>query len=129
MLKDFRPGFMGNAITCLITGQRLRSPYLLLETIGRSNLNDQEFLRRLRKLIGHHCHHLGQHCTLIEILAEEAMIILRCEGGTTPIQADQFGQPFRRAAETRQIPLLDEDGENLSAELLDLLATFETDPR
>jgi hypothetical protein len=91
-------------------------------------LNDQEFLRRLRKLIGHHCQHLGQRCTLIEILAEEAMIILRCEGGTAPIQTDQFGQPFRRAAETRQIPLLDEDGENLSAELLDLLATFETDP-
>ena len=96
----------------------------MLETTGRTDLNDQEFMRRLRKLIGRRCRHLGQSCTLIEILAEEAVIILRCEGGTAPIQTDQFGQPFRRAAETRQIPLLDEDGENLSAELLDLLGTF-----
>lgn len=91
-------------------------------------MDDQEFLHRLRKLIGRRCRHLGQCCTLIEILGEEAEIVLRCEGGIAPIQTDQFSQPFRRAVETRQIPLLDEDGENLSAELLDLLATFESDP-
>ncbi len=120
---------MGNS-TLSFAGQPLLCPYLwisILEINRPIALNNQEFLRRLRKLIGRSCRHLGQRCTLIEILAGEAVIVLRCEDSTAPIQADQFGQPFRRAAETREIPLLDADGENLSAELLDLLTTFEAD--
>lgn len=99
----------------------------MAKTTGRTELNDQEFLRRFRKLIGRRCSHLGRSCTLIEILAEEALIILRCEGGKSPIQADQFGRPFRRAEETRQIPLLEKDGGNLSAEALDLLLSMTDD--
>ena len=104
-----------------------RSPHLALYPTrknGTSRLNDQEFTRRLRKLIGRRCRHLGHSCTLIEVLAEEALLVLSCEEGTAPIQADQFGQPFRRAGETRQIPLLCGDGENLSDEALELLASI-----
>jgi hypothetical protein len=90
-------------------------------------LNDEEFFRRLRILIGRRCRHLGYLCTLVEVLEREATVILRCEEALPPIQADQFGQPLRRAAETRQVPVLDDDGENLSAEILDLLTALEAD--
>jgi len=51
-------------------------------------------------------------------------MVLSCEEEMSPIQTDQFGQPFRRAGETRQIPLLCGDGENLSDEALELLASI-----
>jgi len=90
-------------------------------------LNDNEFFRRLRKLIGRRCRHYGQSCTLIEVLEWEQVIVLRCEEAIPPIQADQFGQALRRASETRQVPVLDADGESLSTEVLDLLGAFEAD--
>ena len=88
-------------------------------------VNDKEFFRRLRKLIGRRCRHLGQLCTLVEVLEREAAVVLRCEESVPPIQTDQYGQPLRRASQTRQVPVLDIDGENLSAEVLDLLTAFE----
>ena len=90
-------------------------------------MNDKEFFRRLRKLIGRRCRHLNQLCMLVEVLEQEAVIVIRCEEAIPPIQADQFGQPLRRASETRQVLVIDADGENLSAEVLDLLTTFEAD--
>lgn len=59
---------------------------------------------------------------LIELLADEGTVILRCDESTPPIQRDQFGQALRRASETHQVAIFDADGENLSADMLDLMA-------
>ena len=88
-------------------------------------MNDKEFFRRLRKLIGRRCRHLGQRCTLVEVLELEAAVVLRCEEAVPPIQTDQFGQALRRASETIQVPVMDADGDNLSVEVLDLLSAFQ----
>ncbi len=87
---------------------------------------DDEFFRRLRRLLGRRCRHLGRPCTLLDILTEEAAIVLRCDGGTPPIQTDQFGRALRRAHETELVPLFDTGGGGLSADALDLLAALES---
>jgi hypothetical protein len=88
-------------------------------------MDNHEFFRRMRKLIGQRCLHLGHRCVLVEVLADEGSLVLRCEEGVPPIQSDQFGRALRRAVETRQVPVLQPDGEQLTPEVLDLLATFE----
>lgn len=88
-------------------------------------MDDQEFYRRMRKLIGRRCRHLQQNCTLLEVLADEGLLILRCEEGIRPIQADQFGQALRRASETVQIAVLEEDRETLTPEALELLVSLQ----
>jgi hypothetical protein len=96
-------------------------------TSGQSSLNDQEFFRRMRKLIGRRCRHLGQRCMLIDVLADEGTLILRCEEGEPPVQSDQFGHALRRAYETREVAVFDADGDTLTPETLDLLAAFESE--
>jgi hypothetical protein len=88
-------------------------------------MHDQELLRRLRKLIGRRCAHLGQDCTLIDLLTEESAVILRCEERLPPIQGDQFGHASRRAAETRWVPIFSADRDSLSPELLEILGALE----
>jgi hypothetical protein len=88
-------------------------------------LDNQEFHRRLRRLIGRHCRYLGRRCRLVEVLTDADAIVLGCEEGLPPIQGDQFGQPLRRAVETLQVPLHEEDGDSLSDELLDILRQLE----
>ena len=89
-------------------------------------MDDLEFHRRLRRLIGRHCRYLGRDCRVIEVLVDSGAIILSCNDGLPPIQGDQFGQPLRRAAETIQVPLFGEDRDSLSDELVDLLHQLET---
>jgi hypothetical protein len=89
-------------------------------------MNDQEIHRRLRRLIGRRCSHQGQRCTLIDLLQTESAVVLRCEDDPLPpIQGDQFGHASRRAAETQTVAIFSTDGQALSPELLDLLATLE----
>jgi hypothetical protein len=90
-----------------------------------SIVDDEAFFTRMRKLIGGRCLYLNQRCTLLEVMAEEAILILRCEDGLPPVQSDQFGHASRRVSETLQVNILDEDGDNLSADAMDLLASFE----
>ncbi len=88
-------------------------------------MENQEFHRRLRLLIGRRCRYLGRDCRLIEVLADTGEIVLSCNDGLPPIQGDQFGQPLRRVAETIQVPLSGEDGCGLSDELMELLRQLE----
>jgi hypothetical protein len=90
-------------------------------------MNDHTLFHRLRKLIGRRCRHLGQRCTVLEVLEDEGVLVLRCEEGPPPIQRDQFDQPLRRAAETLLIQVLDTDGSRLSPELMDLLSSLPAD--
>ncbi len=93
----------------------------------RVTAGDAHFYQRMRKLIGRRCRHLNRSCTLLEVLADNAMLVLRCEDGASPIQSDQFGQPLRRAIETLQVPIFDVDGETFSADAIELLASFAAD--
>jgi len=88
-------------------------------------LANSEFFRRLRRLIGRRCRYLGQECTLIEVLADEAALVLRCDERLPPIQTDQFGQALRRASETCHVPVFGDDQENLSEDMLELLTQLE----
>jgi hypothetical protein len=90
-------------------------------------MNDHTLFHRLRKLIGRRCRHLGQRCTVLEVLEDEGVLVLRCEEGPPPIQRDQFDQPLRRAAETLLIQVLDTDGSRLSPDLMDLLSSLPAD--
>jgi hypothetical protein len=81
-----------------------------------------EFLRRLRRLIGRDCAHAGRRCKLIEILADEGTIVLETRGGIPPIQTDQYGQAAYRANEIIQVPIFGPDSDELSEDLMELLA-------
>ena len=78
--------------------------------------------QRLRALIGRECQYAGRHCHLVEILAEEGLLVLEVKETEPPIQTDLYGRPSFRAREILQIPILSQDGESYSEELLALLA-------
>ncbi len=88
-------------------------------------LNDLEFIRRLRKLVGRHCRYLGRHYLLVDILQDEAVLVLRREDGAPPIQGNQFGHAMRRAVETLEVPIFnDPERDKLSEDVLDLLSAL-----
>ncbi len=89
-------------------------------------MNDLEFFRRIRKMIGRHSRHLGRRCLLIEVLSDEAVLVLRYQDGSPLIQGDQFGHAVRRTAEIVEVPVFTGQGrEQLSDEVLELLSAFE----
>ena len=57
----------------------------------------------------------------MEVLAEEGLLVLEVEENLPPIQRDLYGRPSFRAPEILQIPILSQDGESYSEELLALL--------
>ena len=85
-------------------------------------MSDQRILQRLRKLIGRDCRYLGKSCRLVEILAEDGILILETREQLPPIQTDQYGQAAYRANETMQVPIFGRDGTSFSDEMMDLFA-------
>ena len=83
---------------------------------------DDEILTRMRGLIGRHFDYLGERWTLIEVLADDGTVVL-CRANAATIQADQYGRANRRCAETMMVPILSDDGETLSSQLMELLAS------
>jgi hypothetical protein len=76
----------------------------------------------MRGLLGKRFHFRGGSWMLIEVLADEASIVLRGSPAENRIQLDQFGRPLRRVGPLASIPILSTDGERLSPELLELLS-------
>ena len=76
---------------------------------------DAEFYRRMRPLVGRRFRlYDGEEWQLLDILPEEHSLVLgRLRRAGSPIQADAFGNPTRRAPETRIIPYTDENGETV----------------
>lgn len=93
-------------------------------------MGDQDWLKRMRGKIGQDCQYLGMRCTLVEVLVEEGLLVLRPPGigVLTPIQLDQFGQPRRRVLEMLQVPLFSDTGTGLSEEAQGLLRALEAGP-
>ena len=75
-------------------------------------MENAEFLSRTRALIDRECTLGGERWKVLEVLSDEPGIVLRRAGaeGETPIQADAYGNPLRRAPETRIIPMFDQEG-------------------
>jgi hypothetical protein len=87
-------------------------------------VDDTGFLQRLRRLIGRDCSFLGQRYRLVEVLTDEGTLVLEARGGTPPIQTDQYGQAAFRAHEILHVSIHGPDPEELSDDLMDLLASL-----
>jgi hypothetical protein len=85
-------------------------------------MEDADFLKRLRRLIGRECGHFGRRCRLIEVLADEGTLVLEVREGLPPIHADQYGQATYRTSELVEIPIYGADRDTLSDDLLEILA-------
>lgn len=74
-------------------------------------------LERLRSLVGSELRYQGLRCTLVEVLDEPPVVVLRPMDAAPVIQADNFGKPMRHAPQLFELPVFAPDGESLSAEL------------
>ncbi len=83
-------------------------------------MTDDSFFDRLRGLIGRDCEYLGGTCRLVEVLADEGMLVLERRGGLPDIQADQYGNASHRSNEVIQIPIFGADPDHFSDEMLDV---------
>jgi hypothetical protein len=74
-------------------------------------------LERLKSLVGAELRYQGMRCTLVEVLDEPPVVVLRPIGAAPVIQADNFGKPMRHAPQLFELPVFGTDGVSLSAEL------------
>jgi hypothetical protein len=72
---------------------------------------------RLRSLVGRELRYQGMRCTLVEVLDEPPVVVLRPIDAAPVIQADNFGKPMRHAPQLFELPVFAPDGVSLSAEL------------
>lgn len=85
-------------------------------------MEDQDFILRMRSLIGTRFNHLGKEWVLHEVLADEGVLVLSDPSNQAVIQANLFGEPSRKFPETVMVPLFGKVPDTLSDELLELLA-------
>jgi len=86
--------------------------------------NDLDLLTRLRKLIGRECEFLGKRCRLVEVLADQGVLILETRERLPPIQTNQYGQAAYRGNDTIQVPIFGPDRSLFSDEIMDLFANL-----
>jgi len=74
-------------------------------------------LEQLQAMVGAELRYQGIPCTLVEVLTEPPVLVLRPIGAAPVIQADNFGKPMRHAPQLYELPIFGADGVSLSAEL------------
>ena len=74
-------------------------------------------LARLKSLVGAELRYQGLRCTLVEVLDEPPVVVLRPLDAAPVIQADNFGKPMRHAPQIFELPVFAPDGVSLSQEL------------
>lgn len=74
-------------------------------------------LARLKSLVGTELRYQGLRCTLVEVLDEPPVVVLRPIDAAPVIQADNFGKPMRHAPQIFELPVFARDGVSLSQEL------------
>lgn len=82
-----------------------------------ARMNTGTTLERLKSLVGAQLRYQGMPCTLIEVLDQPAVVVLRPVGAPPVIQEDNFGKPMRHAPQLYELPIFASDGVSLSAEL------------
>lgn len=85
-------------------------------------MDDQDFIQRIRPLIGKHFMHLGREWQMIEVLSDEGAVVLADPSNNAVIQTNLFGEPSRKGPETVLVPLYGSSHNTLSEELIELLA-------
>jgi hypothetical protein len=74
-------------------------------------------LERLKALVGAELRYQGLRCTLVELVDDPPVLVLRPIGAAPVIQADNFGKPMRHAPQLFELAVFAPDGLSLSAEL------------
>ncbi len=64
---------------------------------------------RLRPLIGASVNYRGISCVVLEVLEEDASLVLQAVGVRDALQENQYGEAGRHVAETFLLPLFAED--------------------
>jgi hypothetical protein len=81
-------------------------------------MEDQDdILEDLARLVGREVRYQGMSCSVIEVLHDPPMLVLRPVGAEPVIQPDNFGKPARHAPPLFELPVFAGDGRSLSAEL------------
>jgi len=91
-------------------------------------MTDHVIIHRLRRLIGRDCRWLGRDCRIVEVLPQEARLVLEMQEETPPVQIDQYGQAAYRGNEIVELPLFDDAG-GFSEDLMLLLDELTDDAR
>lgn len=76
-----------------------------------------DILEQLGALVGREVRYQGMRCTVVEVLHDPPMLVLRPVGAEPVIQSDNFGKPMRHAPQLFELPVFAGDGRGLSAEL------------
>lgn len=76
-----------------------------------------DILEQLARLVGREVRYQGMRCTVVEVLHDSPMLVLRPVDAEPVIQSDNFGKPMRHAPQLFELPVFAADGRSLSAEL------------
>ncbi len=76
---------------------------------GRGLAPDEAAVEKLRGLIGRRVEYRGLSCTIHDVLADPAILVLKPADGGADIQADTFGKAARRAPGFIEIRLAGDD--------------------
>jgi hypothetical protein len=76
-------------------------------------------LPHLRTLIGLRVRHLGESCTIVEVLDSPPCLVLLPDTGST-LMPDLHGRPFEYGVQTYTVRVLSEDQTGLNDALLNL---------
>lgn len=84
-------------------------------------MDKRQILQQIRSLIGCGFSFRGENFVLIDVMTDEASVVLDQRGRRATIQTDQFGQPLRRTGDIRVMPIFAVQGGRISSELSELL--------
>ncbi|NHA14291.1 hypothetical protein [Thioalkalivibrio sp. XN279] len=76
-----------------------------------------EILARLAPFVGREVNYQGMRCTVLDLLSDPPVLVLRPADAAPVIQADNFGKPMRHAPQLYELPVFGPDGCSLSAEM------------
>jgi hypothetical protein len=76
-----------------------------------------EILARLAPFVGREVSYQGLRCTVLDLLSDPPVLVLRPVDAAPVIQADNFGKPMRHAPQLYELPVFGPDGCSLSAEM------------
>jgi hypothetical protein len=76
-----------------------------------------EILARLAPFVGREVSYQGMRCTVLDLLSDPPVLVLRPVDAAPVIQADNFGKPMRHAPQLYELPVFGPDGCSLSAEM------------
>jgi hypothetical protein len=76
-----------------------------------------DILARLAPFVGREVSYQGMRCTVLDLLSDPPMLVLRPADAAPVIQADNFGKPTRHAPQLYELPVFAADGHSLSAEM------------